>query len=231
MQCLCEDKVIDFLSYSKNCLGSLWIFDGLSQENLEIILDQAFRRVYEPGEIIFLQGDTGDKTFLIKAGKVKLSKVTEQGNEIVLDICKEGDIIGEQTLIDNFIYPVNAVCIEKSLICGFDKNSFEKIILSYPTVGLQVIKNLGKRIEWLSGRIEDMGLQNVEDRLYNLLTKIAEKYGNRENDKIVLKIALTHEELGFLLGVHRVTVSRAIKKLKRSGKIFLKDGNIVLNLM
>ncbi len=93
----------------------------------------------------------------------------EDGTEITLDIRKAGDFLGENMLSEDIEYPVTAWCLEKTLVCGFDKRGFEKIVLQYPNIGLQVIKNLSNRINRLTTRMGGMSITNLEERLYRVL--------------------------------------------------------------
>jgi len=64
---------------------------------------------------LFLQGDSADKMFLIKGGRIKLSKVLEDGSELTLDIRKAGDFVGENMFSEEGEYPVSAYCLEDTL--------------------------------------------------------------------------------------------------------------------
>jgi CRP-like cAMP-binding protein len=66
-------------------------------------------------QALFLQGDPADKMFLIKGGRIKLSKVLEDGSELTLDIRKAGDFVGENMFSEEGEYPVSAYCLEDTL--------------------------------------------------------------------------------------------------------------------
>ncbi len=103
--------------------------------------------------------------FLIKGGRVKLSKVLEDSTELTLDIRKAGDFVGENMFSEEGHYPVGAYCLEDTLTCGFSRIQFEKLVLQHPKVGLQIIKNLSERINWLTRRVGSLAVTNIEDRL------------------------------------------------------------------
>jgi len=177
MGCLCENLAGTELALSSNCIGDLWIFQNLQPEEMKALAQRAMRKPHERGAAIFFQGDEADEMFLIKAGRVKLTKVMEDGAEITLDIRKAGDFLGENMLSEDIEYPVTAWCMEKSFVCGFSKAAFEKIVLDYPNIGLQVIKNLSSRISSLTDRVGSMSLTNLEDRLHRVLANVAANTG------------------------------------------------------
>ena len=125
-------------------------------------------------------------------------------------------------------YPVSAVCLEDTLTCGFTRSQFEELVLQHPTVGLQVIKTLSQRISWLTKRVGNLAVANIEDRLYRVLCNVAKEHGAQSPQGVVIQFPLTHEDLGFLTGAHRVTITRAIKALKKSGKIILENRRLIL---
>jgi len=227
MGCPCDQQAGEKFAVSPICIGQLWVFENLRPEELQALTQAALRRLYKRGEEVFSQGAAAQKMFLIKAGRVKLSKISEKGDEITLDIRKAGDFLGESMLTENIDYPLAATCLADTLICGFTKHDFEKLVLAYPSIGLQVIKNLIKRIDWLTSRVGSLSLTNLEDRLYSVLIHVAQEHGIRGPKGFVIQFPLTHEELSFLVGAHRVSITKAMKTLKESGKV-LQDGRTLI---
>lgn len=228
MGCVCETMVSKEVILSPLCIGNLWVFENLRHGELEALVNSAQRKKYGEGQPIFIQGDPANEMFLVKGGRVKLSKILEDGTEITMDIRKAGDFLGEYVLSEDMDYPVSAWCMEETLFCGFSKTRFEEIILEYPNIGLQVIKNLSKRISMLTSRVGSMSIHNLVDRLYGVLTNMAKEHGSRRGSGSVIPFSLTHEELSFLVGAHRVSVTRAMKDLKASGKIIQEGKRLIV---
>ncbi|MGD8542880.1 MAG: cyclic nucleotide-binding domain-containing protein, partial [Desulfobacteraceae bacterium] len=85
MACLCEQIAGRDIELSPTCIGHLWIFQNLEAEEVEALSREALRRKSKTGQTLFSQGDPADGMFLIKGGRVKLSKVLEDGTELTLD--------------------------------------------------------------------------------------------------------------------------------------------------
>ena len=228
MTCLCKQIAGDDIELSPTCIGSLWIFQDLAPEEIEALSRDALRKKMSKGETLFLQGDSTDEVFLIKGGRIKLSKVLEDGTELTLDIRKSGDFVGENMFSEEGQYPVSAVCLEDTLTCGFSRTQFEELVLQHPRVGLQVIKTLSERIAMLTDRVGSLTATNIEDRLYGVLRNVAKEHGAQSPQGVVIQFPLTHEDLGFLTGAHRVSITRAMKTLKKAGKIILEDRRLIL---
>ena len=112
MVCLCEQIAGGDIELSPICIGNLWIFKNLDPAEIKILSHEALRKKIIRGQSLFLQGDPANEMFLIKGGRVKLSKVLEDGTEITLDIRKAGDFVGENMFSEEGLYPVSAVCLE-----------------------------------------------------------------------------------------------------------------------
>jgi CRP-like cAMP-binding protein len=227
MGCLCDQQAGREHDLAPTCIGHLWVFADLQPEELAALTKAALRKLYRKGQEVFSQGEPAQKMFLLKGGRVKLSKLAESGDEITLDIRKAGDFLGVAMLLEETMYPLTATCLEDTLICGFDKAGFEKLVLDHPNIGLQVIKNLSRRIDWLTSRVGSLSLSNLEERLYQVLSQVAREHGVQERQGYSIQFPLTHEELGFLVGAHRVSVTRALKSLKETGRV-LQEGRVLI---
>lgn len=228
MTCLCEQIAGGNIELSQVCLGNLWIFQDLEPGEIAALNQKALRKKMDKGSILFRQGDTADEMFLIKGGRMKLSKILEDGSELTLDIRKAGDFVGENMFSDEGVYPVNAVCLQDTLTCGFTRSQFEQLITDNPKVSLQIIKNLSNRISWLTSRVGNLAVTNIEDRLYGVLCSVAQEHGTKRSEGITIQFPLTHEDLSFLTGAHRVSITRAMKTLKNAGKIIHDGRNLIL---
>ena len=228
MGCLCQQIAGDDIELSPTCIGNLWIFEKLAPEDVRALAKKALRKKMKKGETVFMQGDSANEVFLIKGGRIKLTKVLENGTELMLDLRKSGDFVGENMFSDEGEYPVSAVCLEDTLTCGFTRSQFEELVLKHPRVGLQVIKTLSERISWLTTRVGNLAVTNIEDRLYRVLSNVAKEHGAQSPKGVVIQFPLTHEDLSFLTGAHRVSVTRAMKALKEAGKIVLEGKRLIL---
>lgn len=228
MSCICQQMAGEGVEVSPACIGNLWVFADLQPPELEALAGSAARRRFARGEAIFLQGQPAIRMFLIKAGRVKLSKISEDGQEITLDIRKAGDFLGENMLNEDGELPLSAHCLEDTLTCGFTKAGFEKLVLDHPGIGLQVIKNLSRRIDWLTSRVGSMSHTHLEERLYRVLVNVAQEHGAQGRQGLVLDMPLTHEDLSFLVGAHRVSITRAMKELQQSGRVLRQGRTLVL---
>ena len=220
--CLCQRIAGQDVALHPACFGQIWLFEGAPPEAWEAVADRLVRKKMAPGDQVFFEGEEAEAMYLVKAGSVKLWKATEEGRELTLDIRNAGDLLGEGVLIEKGEYPVNATALSPALLCGIDRPTFEAMVEGYPQVGLAVIRNLSKRIDFLTGKLGALNEPSLEERLYKVLVNVARQVGTQMEGGWSIAFPLTHEEIGFLVGAHRVSITRALKKLKESGKVRTK---------
>ena len=228
MACRCVELIGPGMTAAPVCLGQLWLFNKLAPEDVQALAQGADRKRYSVGDYVFRQGDPAETMFLLKCGRVKLTKLNEDGGELILDIRQAGDFLGENMLNDAGELPVSAIALEETLTCGFSRSGFEKLILAHPNIGLRVIRNLSQRIDWLYSKADSLAHSNLEERLYRVLVNVAREHGRADDRGLVIAMPFTHEELSFLVGAHRVSITRAMKGLRNSGRIAQEGRRLIV---
>ncbi len=178
-KCTCDELVGAQPGVSPVCLAQLWLFGDLSEAETAALTAAAWRKPLEKGQYVFIQGQPATLLFVIKAGRVKLVKTDEDGTEILVDIRKAGDFLGETFLSAESDYPLTAECMEDSLLCGLSKERFERLVTEHPNIGLQIMRNMSERISWLTSRVGSMASTHLEERLYAVLSTVAREHGTR----------------------------------------------------
>ena len=87
---------------------------------------------------------------------------------------------------------------------------------------------MSERIAYLTSRVGDLASTHLEERLYAVLTTVAREHGRRTEAGLVIEFPLTHEELSFLVGAHRVSVTKALKSLGEAGKVIREGRRLIL---
>lgn len=118
--------------------------------------------------------------------------------------------------------------MEPTFICGIDKKVFESLVKEIPSFGLTVVRNLSRRIDQLTGKLGKVTETSTEEKLYRVLVNVAKRIGYQTKRGWSIHLHLSHKEIGFLAGIHRISVTRALKKLDLKGKIFQKNNTLFL---
>jgi len=194
-------------------------FKLLTEEELELIDSITTEQTYKKGEYIFFEEEKGDKFYVIKEGQVKLSKMIENGDEQILNIFSNNDIIAEIIAFDKGNYPASAVTMKKTTLICFERSKFEKLILEHPEIGLKLLQELSGRLRRAQQNVRDLALKDSSAKVASLLIFLAEKYGDVRRDKIILDISLTQKEMANMIGSSRETVSRVLGRFENDGLI------------
>ena len=129
MPCACKEQWGERYTVATACIGQVWLFDDLPAPDRAALVGAACRALYAKRAAIFREGEPATQMFLIKAGRVKLSKLGATGTELTLDYRKAGDFLGETVLHVEAAYPLTATCTEDTITCGFTKVRFEALVI------------------------------------------------------------------------------------------------------
>lgn len=207
---------------SNRCMKDLEIFSALSHAEREQIGVLALKRLYRKNEPVFRQGMEADAIYLIKSGRVRLYKLSEEGKELTLDYLKAEDIFGEITFFENAVHTMNAVVMEDTFICSCTKELFVKLLDS-PQTALKIVQYMGKKMNDYTEHMSRTAFQDVRGRVLGVLCKLAESYGKQTGNGLTLVLDLTHQDIGSLVNASRVMVTNVLGELRKE-KLLHVDG-------
>jgi CRP/FNR family cyclic AMP-dependent transcriptional regulator len=178
----------------------------------------------------FDQGDANKVVFLIKTGRVRISRNTADGKEVTVAILGPGDMFGEDALFGGGERTTVATCMEETLICKAHADDLIGLLTNNSGLALNVAQMLSDRLGDASATIEDLAYAKISDRLVNLFDRLAGELGRATDDGMFLDVRLTHQDIASIIGSTRETVSLEMNHLVRAGQIKQEGGYItVLN--
>jgi CRP-like cAMP-binding protein len=133
-------------------LEKIVLFKGLTSDQISQLIKVARSEEFKAGEIIFKEGEKGDKLYIILSGSVRISKQIPGSGEEALAVLKPGDFFGEMALIDDVERSADAIANEKSSILSIDKNSFESLLFLNKDLAYTILWNF---VKTLSRRLRD----------------------------------------------------------------------------
>ncbi len=191
--------------------------------------DAAGRRLsYRPRDFCYLQGDPSDSVFVLRSGRVRLSRVTDDGREFILGFMKPGELFGELALVDDAPREALAEAVEASEATVVRKEEFEALLTRRPALGIKVTRLLGLRNKAMADRVEELVFRDVPARLAGLLLALAADFGVRGERGTRFSFKITHRELGNCIGSSRETVSQILTAFARQGLIARNGRQIII---
>ncbi len=204
------------------------IFVDLSPVEAESVGQLTILRKYRKNMIVFMEGEPGEALFFVLSGKVKISKLTEDGREQILHIVQAGDIFAEVVLIDRGPYPATAEAIEAAQVGILRNDDVENLIRTNPDIALKILKVMSKRLRQAQIQVRDLALKDTYGRLASMLLILAKDHGCPCDSGTRIDISLSRQELANLIGTSRETVTRILSDFKRNKVIDLDKQVIVL---
>lgn len=222
------NKEICLYCDGKYCADKVSIFSILDKEELEIVTNRIMIEKYIKNECIFKEEDIADKLYLISKGRVKINKYSKDGKEQILYLLTEGDFVGDINLFKEDLHKFNALALEPTEICTLSKSEFDSILKSNPNITLKMLQILSTKVVSLETTIETLSTNDVESKLVNLLLNLINKFGTHNDNKIILDMPLSREDLANYIGTSRETVSRKLSTLQNQGVIRLLGNKKIL---
>jgi len=187
-------------------MRSVVLFSGLEDEDISEIHQMALRRAFRRGQLIFNQGDPSEGFYVLVKGRVKIFKVSMDGKEQILQFVPPGYPFAEAALFSGKTYPASAQAVEDAAAYFFYSDDFRKLIITRPTIAINMIVTMAGYLRRHARTIEDLALREVSGRLagYILERSAGEKH---------FDLDISKSQLAARIGTVSETISRTLAKL------------------
>jgi CRP/FNR family cyclic AMP-dependent transcriptional regulator len=196
-------------------LRAIPMFSGVSQDALESIASLLIERGFPKHKTIVAEGAPGDYTYIIVEGRVKVTKLSGDGREKILELLDVGDFFGEMSLFDEAPRSASVKAMSQVRILALARNDFLRLLSRSPGLALSVIQELTRRLRQVDEQASSLSFQRVKERTMGLLVRLAREEPDQAGRPRTP--VLTHQQIADMIGTSRETVTRAIKGLKAEG--------------
>lgn len=209
-------------------LKSIPLFSELNDRELEKIDLVASKLKYHKDNLILIEEEVGSSMFVILSGRVKISRISDDGREVILSILSEGDFFGEMSLLDGQTRSANVTAIEESELMVIRREDFLQMLRDYPQIAINLLKELAQRIRKSDEHIKSLSLQDATGRVASTLLRIAEDSGVLRRGQVEISELPLQQDLANMAGTSRETISRVIKSLMMDGYLKKQKGKIII---
>tara|TARA_Y100000814_G_C12243595_1_gene372467 strand:- start:6 stop:686 length:681 start_codon:yes stop_codon:yes gene_type:complete len=199
------------------------IFSDLSDSDLKKISEKMISRLYEKGKMILLEQSQGETFFIIISGVVKVTRLSDDGREVILAILGESDFFGEMSLLDGEGRSANIVANEQSEVVTLSRSDFLDCLQKYPKIAIALLEELAVRLRKSDQHIESLSLSDSEQRIGVTLIRLAEELGTIKQGDVNVKNLPYQQDIANMAGTSRETVSRTLKLLETKN-LLKRDG-------
>lgn len=209
-------------------LATLPLFAALDEEAAEVLGNAMTSRALVRGHVVFREGDTGDRLFVVLDGKVKISRASSDGRENLLAVLGPGEMFGELSLFDPGPRTATATAITDCTLASLDHDDLRPVLFERPGVAVNLLRALAERLRRTNEAMADLVFSDVPGRVAKALLDLADKFGEDEDEGTRVRHDLTQEELAQFVGASRETVNKALSEFANRGWLRIEGRTVVL---
>lgn len=213
------------------------LFEGLDQSTMKRLNTITSMQEIKKSQPIYFAQDPSNSIFFLKKGRVKLTRTSPDGKEMIVALINPGEVFGEMSIVDADERTDYAITMDECLICAISKNDFREFIEKNPALNLKLTKLIGFRMRKYSERIEGLIFKDAQQRVISFILNLAEEQGKTIGDEVFVKPFLTHQDIASLTACSRQTVNAILTSLREDNlidfdrrKLIIKNKSELLKL-
>lgn len=175
------------------------------------------RRRYQPGSALWHEGDASDWIAIVLSGRTKVSYITQEGVEVLLEVREPGDILGEIAALDGGVRSAAVTAIDQVEVLDLSADAFRVFLESHPRVALHLVEMLARRLRQSGSRQVEFGAYDTLGRVARRLVELADRFGEKTPGGVAINLPLSQSELAGWVGASRESVAKALQTLRSLG--------------
>lgn len=208
-------------------VGQRHLLDYLDETERAAVLEMGRKIDFARGDYLLLQGEYNDGLFLIQSGTVESIYRGSSGRELTLAYWSEGDFVGAPCVLGTHPNEWAARAVERVSTVQLNVGTLKRLITRSPPFALALVECLGFKGRCYSKLAQAIATHNVENRMASLLVTLAETFGIRDGNYLVVG-KVKHQELANMVGATRQAVSLVLRNLQEQEVIDIEPTRIVL---
>ncbi|KAF0152815.1 MAG: Crp/Fnr family transcriptional regulator [Ignavibacteria bacterium] len=202
------------------------IFSELDKDSIEKIERIGSRKTYTKNEVILLEEEAGTALFVIVSGKVKVSRTSNDGKEVILTILGESDFFGEMAILDGLTRSATVTTIEKSELFIIQRNDFLTLLYEHPEVSIALLQELTRRLRNADMKIKALSLKDAEGKVATVILQLADDVGKIKHGKVEIDKLPLQQDLANMAGTSRETISRTLHSFAKKGLVEMEGSKL-----
>ena len=200
-------------------LKSVNIFSDLSDSELKSIQELCKTRKYPKNSMIILEEEMGDVVFIVMSGTIKITRVNDEGKEVILAMLGSGEVFGEMAILDGESRSANALSQENCEVVTINREDFLNLLKTNNKVSLNLMTEFAIRLRKSDQQIEALSLDDAEHRIGVSILNLAEELGVIRQGVVTVDNLPYQQDIANMAGTSRETVSRVMKIFEDRGLI------------
>ena len=209
---------------SLKCEG---FFCDLSKLTLKALDSIKFTSGYPKGAVLFVEQEMPRGVFVLCKGRVKLSMTSSEGKTVILRIVQPGEVLGLHAVVSAQPYQASAETLEPCQVNFIRRDDFLRFLSEHAEASLRAAQHLSGRYHAACEQIRSLGLtHSASEKLARFLLE-SSVTGQETKLGVRVRLTMTHEEIGQVIGTSRETVTRTLSDFK-SKHLVAVNGSMLL---
>jgi CRP/FNR family transcriptional regulator, cyclic AMP receptor protein len=204
------------------------IFQDLSPEEVDILGQRAPMRQVAAGTIFYSPLEPTEVLFILKAGRVRLYRLSADGKALTTAILEAGTVFGEMALLGQGLTGSYAEAMSACVLCLMSRADVITLLLGDPRIAFRITEILGRRLIEAEQRWAEFAFHNLPERMAALLLRLAQETRPRFFGSSQIEVRYTHEQLAEMIGTHRETATKILNEFRAAGWVDLRRGKIII---
>ncbi|UCE86487.1 MAG: Crp/Fnr family transcriptional regulator [Deltaproteobacteria bacterium] len=198
-------------------LRAIPLFASVGRDDLDSIAAHLIERRYPKGSTIVEEGLEGDFMYVLCEGRVKVTKLSDDGREKILEMLDGGSFFGEMALLDRAPRSASVRTLSDVRLLALSRADFLSVLRKSPDLAIALIQELSRRLRCVDEQASALSFQRVKERAMGLFERLAHEPVSDEPFRATPP--LTHQQIADMIGTSRETVTRVVKRLKEAGRL------------
>jgi CRP-like cAMP-binding protein len=178
--------------------------------------DTSFKRRLSTGEVLFNQGDSSSKFYIVIVGRLRATQTTSDGQQVIIRYVGPGEFVGFTALSSGANHPGTATAVEESHLIGWDVSTIRPLMEKHSIIAINALSVLGDRYHEMQTRLREIATERVEQRIAHALLRLAKHAGRSTPTGLEIAIPLSRQDLAEMSGTTLHTVSRVLSNWEGS---------------
>ena len=200
-------------------LKKIPLFQAIPDAYLDDLAGKMSELDVKKGEVLFRKGSRGTALYVIQRGAIKIVLPSKIGEEMIVAIFKEGDFLGELSLLDHEPRSADAVAVAPSRLFLLERNDFFEFLTTNDEAMKVLLASLSSRIRNTDSLLEDTCFLNIPARFAKKLLELGDTFGRQEEGDLEISLKITQKDLAGMIGASRESVNKELRQLREQGII------------
>lgn len=203
----------------RRILRELALFERLDDRALDEVAGHGALRRFTAGRPVFVQGARAREFFILISGKLKVTQLTEDGQQVVVRFVVPGELFGIARALQRSDYPGTATAVIDAAAVAWPMSFWDSFVERNSSLAISAMQTMGQRLQESHTRLREIATEEVERRVAHAILRLARQSGVREKDGIRIDFPISKQDIAEMTGTTLHTVSRIMSAWQARGLV------------